>query len=395
MRPTGYIRMRSKGTFELSYNLGNDPLTGKRKRIALSFKGTKQQAEKELRRILRTLDTGEYVEPTSIKTGDFLAQWRDAVRNQVSPKTHERYAQIVDHYLIPRFGACPLMKLSPMAIQQVYIDLETKGSFINKERGLSPKTRLDIHRIFKLALKHAVRMRLITFNPADNVKAPRIVRASIDTLTVEQSADLLEAVRNKPLYWPVLLALATGMRRGEIAALRWKNVDFDNKTIRVVESVEQTKAGTRFKSPKTNRTRAILLPEYAVEELRRHKELQTERLARLNIVHTSETLVCARYDGKLLWPSSLTHEFMKLYKKRPDLPRIRFHDLRHSHATQLLAAGIHPKIAQERLGHSTISTTLDLYSHATDTMQDEAAFRLDSAYRDAFKPRTYMPPKPS
>lgn len=393
MRPTGYIRMRSKGTFELSYNLGTDPLTGKRKRIALSFKGTKQQAEKELRRILRTLDTGEYVEPTSIKTGDFLAQWRDAVRNQVSPKTHERYAQIVDHYLIPRFGACPLVKLSPMAIQQVYIDLETKGSFINKERGLSPKTRLDIHRIFKLALKHAVRMRLITFNPADNIKAPRIVRASIDTLTVEQSADLLEAVRNKPLYWPVLLALATGMRRGEIVALRWKNVDFDNKTIRVVESIEQTKAGTRFKSPKTNRTRAILLPEYAVEELRRHKELQTERLARLNIVHTSETLVCARYDGKLLWPSSLTHEFMKLYKKRPDLPRIRFHDLRHSHATQLLAAGIHPKIAQERLGHSTISTTLDLYSHATDTMQDEAAAKLNAAFKAAALRRASDTPK--
>lgn len=143
--------------------------------------------------------------------------------------------------------------------------------------------------------------------------------------------------------------------------------------------------GGRSKSPKTNRTRAILLPEYAVEELRRHKELQAERLARLNIVHTSETLVCSRYDGKLLWPSSLTHEFVKLYKKRPDLPRIRFHDLRHSHATQLLAAGIHPKIAQERLGHSTISTTLDLYSHVTDTMQDEAATKLDAAYRAVIK----------
>lgn len=391
MRPTGSIRMRSNGIYEIAYNLGNDPLTGQRKRTYVRFKGTRQQAEKELRRILRTLDTGEYVEPTSIRTGEFLAQWRDAVRNQVSPKTHERYAQIVDHYLIPRFGACPLVKLSPIAIQQVYIDLETKGSYLNKNKGLSPKTRLDIHRIFKLALKHAVRMRLITFNPADNVKAPRVVRTSIDTLTVEQSADLLEAVRNKPLYWPVLLALATGMRRGEILALRWKNVDFEKKTVRVVESIEQTKAGTRFKSPKTNRTRAILLPDYAIQELRRHKELQTENLAHLKIEHTPETLVCARYDGELLWPSSLTHEFMKLYKKRPDLPRIRFHDLRHSHATQLLAAGIHPKIAQERLGHSTISTTLDLYSHVTDTMQDEAAARLDSVYKETIKKKNLLP----
>ncbi len=395
MRPTGTIRSRSNGIFQLIYSLGNDPLTGKRKRVFLTFKGTRQQAERELRRILRTLDTGEYVEPSAIKTGDFLAQWRDAVRNQVSPKTHERYAQIVDHYLIPRFGACPLVKLSPIAIQQVYLDLEFKGSYLNKEKGLSPKSRLDIHRVFKLALKHAVRMRLITFNPVENVKAPRVVRTSIDTLTVEQSADLLEAIRNKPVYWPVLLALATGMRRGEILALRWKNVDFEKKTVRVVESIEQTKAGTRFKSPKTNRTRAVLLPEYAVEELLRHKEIQAEKFSRLNIEHTPETLVCTRYDGKQIWPSSLSHEFFKIFLKRHDLPRIRFHDLRHSHATQLLAAGIHPKIAQERLGHSTITTTLDLYSHATDTMQDEAAAKLDSAFRSAVRSRDFLTLKPS
>lgn len=394
MRPTGNIRPRSKGCFQIRYNLGTDMLTGKRKRVYVNFKGTRQEAEKELRRILRTIDTGEYVEPTAIKTGEFLTQWRDAVGNQVGPKTHERYAQIVDHYLIPRFGACPLIKLSPMAIQQVYIELETKGRYSNKEKGLSPKTRLDIHRIFKLALKHAVRMRLITFNPADNVKAPRVVRSSIDTLTVEQSAELLEAVRNKPLYWPVLLALATGMRRGEILALRWKNVDFDKKTVRVVESIEQTKKGTRFKTPKTNKTRAIILPDYALNELRRHKEIQTEKLVRLNIDHTPDTLVCARYDGEPLWPSSLTHEFIKLFQKRPDLPRVRFHDLRHSHATQLLASGIHPKIAQERLGHSTISTTLDLYSHVTDTMQDEAAAKLDSAYRSVIKTKPILAPKP-
>ena len=180
------------------------------------------------------------------------------------------------------------------------------------------------------------------------------------------------------------------MRRGEILALRWKNVDFEKKTIRIVESLEQTKKGIRFKAPKTNRTRAVLLPEFSVEKLVQHKAKQAEALAELKIIQTPESLVCAAYDGEPTWPSSVTHEFTKAILKLPHLPRVRFHDLRHSHATQLLTAGIHPKIAQERLGHSTISTTLDLYSHVTDTMQDEAAEKIDTAFRAAIK---LKPPK--
>jgi integrase len=177
------------------------------------------------------------------------------------------------------------------------------------------------------------------------------------------------------------------MRRGEILALRWKNTDFDKKTVRVVESLEQTKKGIRFKAPKTERTRAVILPDYAVEELRRWKEEQREELSKLNIDQTTETLVCTARDGETLWPSSASHEFDKAIKKLPELPRVRFHDLRHSHATQLLTAGVHPKIAQERLGHSTITTTLDLYSHVTDTMQDDAAAKLDAAFRLIMKRR--------
>jgi hypothetical protein len=183
------------------------------------------------------------------------------------------------------------------------------------------------------------------------------------------------------------------MRRGEILALRWKNVDLKNKTVRVVESLEQTKKGIRFKAPKTERTRAIILPNYAVEELIALKEKQIKELTELNIPHTHDTLVCCRYDGEPIWPTSVTHEFIKAIIKLPALPRVRFHDLRHSHATKLLAAGIHPKIAQERLGHSTIATTLDLYSHVTDTMQDDAAAKLDTALRSAIKPISPKPPQ--
>ena len=171
------------------------------------------------------------------------------------------------------------------------------------------------------------------------------------------------------------------MRRGEILALRWKNVELERGSLRVMESLEQTKAGIRFKAPKTDWTRAITLPAFVIDELRRLKREQAETLLRLGIRQSGETLVCSREDGKPKQPGSVTGEFTRLTRKIRDLPRIRFHDLRHSHATQLLADGVHPKIAQERLGHSSITTTMDLYSHVTDTMQADAAARLDAAFR--------------
>jgi integrase len=203
------------------------------------------------------------------------------------------------------------------------------------------------------------------------------------TLTAEQSALLLDAVRHSHVYWPVLIALATGARRGETLALRWKNVDLDRGTVRIVESLEQTRSGLRFKAPKTEKARAISLLAFVVNELRRLKLEQAEELLRVGVRQSSDTLVCARRDGEPLQPQSLTHEFPRFLARLKDFPRVRFHDLRHSHATQLLLAGVHPKVAQERLGHSTISTTLDLYSHVTATMQEDAASRLDAAFEGA------------
>ena len=157
-----------------------------------------------------------------------------------------------------------------------------------------------------------------------------------------------------------------------------------------MQSLEQTKNGLRFKDTKTSKVRAIVLPAYAVEELRRLKRQQAEELLKLGIRQTGETLVCCRADGEPLQPRSLTHQFAILRNSMKGLPRLRFHDTRHTHATQLLADGVHPKVAQERLGHSTITTTIDLYSHVTDTMQADAAAGLDAAYQTA-KTRAKIP----
>ena len=153
--------------------------------------------------------------------------------------------------------------------------------------------------------------------------------------------------------------------------------------MRVVESLEQTKARLRVKAPKSEKARAVSLPVFAIDELRRLKREQAEHLLRLGVRQDFDTLLCARADGAPIQPRSLTHEFTRLINRTKDIPRVRFHDLRHSHATQLLLAGVDPKVAQERLGHSTIGVTLDLYSHVTATMQEDAAARIDAAFRSA------------
>jgi integrase len=303
---------------------------------------------------------------------EWLELWLAACRAEVSPKTHERYAEIVRCYLVPALGSIRLQRLTPSDIQRGYAGFT---------RTPSPRTRRHIHRILKSALARAVEQRALPRNPADALKRlPKVEPKPITVLTVEQSTHLLKAINHTNVYWPVLIALATGMRRGEIVALRWKNVDLEQGLVRVVGSLEQTrKGGLRFKATKTEKARAVTLPRFAAEELRRWKREQAEGLLALGVRQGGESLVCARLDGQPKKPDSLTNEFLCLVRKA-GIPRVRFHDLRHSHATQLLASGVHPKIVQERLGHSTITLTLDLYSHVSETMQSDAAAKLDQAY---------------
>jgi integrase len=372
MRPRGTIKSRSPGSYRIRYSLARDPVSGRRRFGTATVRGTRKEAEQELVRLLRTIDTGEHVDPSRVTLREWLELWIASTRLEVSPKTHERYAEIVRCYLIPALGGIRLQRLTTSDIAKGYAGFT---------RSPSPRTRRHIHGILKSALARAVEQQAIARNPADALKRlPKVERQPITTLTVEQSTRLLLAIKHTNVYWPVLIALATGMRRGEIVALRWKNVDLDQGMVRVVGSLEQTRAGgIRFKATKTDKARAVTLPKFAVEELRRWKRDQAEGLLALGVRQGGESLVCARLDGEPKKPDSLTNEFLHLIRKA-GYPKLRFHDLRHSHATQLLGSGVHPKIVQERLGHSTITLTLDLYSHVSETMQSDAAVRLDAAY---------------
>jgi integrase len=381
MRRDGHIRQRSPGSWEIKYSVGG------REYRYLTVRGTLRDAKAALREKLESLRLGTHVDPNRLTLAQWLEQWLATVRQEVSPKTHERYGELVRGYLIPALGPTLLAKLSPVQIQTAFNDWAIGGRRDGKPGGLAARTRHHLHRLLKTALARAVDDQVLARNPLRK-GGPKVERKAMTILTPEQAQALLGGLRHTRVYWPTLLALATGMRRGEILALRWHCVDFDHRLVRVTESLEETrptagKATLRFKSTKSGRSRPVTLPRFAVEELMRHKREQAEQLLALGVRQTGETLVCPREDGAPMVPESLTHEFTRLVARIPALPRVTFQGLRHTHASHLLKAKEHPKVVQERLGHSTIAITMDLYSHLMDGMETGAAERIDEVFAGA------------
>jgi integrase len=245
-----------------------------------------------------------------------------------------------------------------------------------------------MHVILKASMRQAVRWQILARNPVDAVDPPRIERATMTTYDLAQTADLIDATRGTRMMITVVLAVLCGLRRGEIAALRWRNINLSAAQLAVTESAEQTKAGVRYKKPKSGKGRTVALSARVVNELRNHRVQQAQELLLLGVPLTDDAFVVAQADGSPLQPRTITHQWHQLLANTKTLPRIRFHDLRHAHATHMLSSGVHPKIASERLGHSKVGITMDLYSHVMPGMQEDAAARVDRDLEDVIKKRT-------
>jgi integrase len=374
----GHIRERSPGHWAVIVDV-KDPQTGKRKRRWHSFVGSKRQAQVECARLLTELNAGTGITPNKTPLAKYLEQWLGHIRASVSPRTAERYGEIIAKYLVPALGDVILAKLTPMDVSTAYDRIRTSRK---KGRGdLSPRMICHCHRVLSAALRQAVRWRLLQFNPAADVKPPKIERHKLTTYSFAQAAAALEALRGSWLHVPALLGLMCGMRRGEIAALRWGAVDLDKGRLMVMQSAEQTRAGVRFKEPKSGQSRAIALSPVVVAELRAHRVHQMEMHLRLGMRMNVESFVVARADGVPYAPDTISNEWRRVPLN--GLPRVRFHDLRHTHASHMLASGVHPKIASERLGHSRVGITLDLYSHVVEGLQEDAVARVDAAMAKA------------
>jgi integrase len=281
---------------------------------------------------------------------------------------------------MPALGHHVLPKLRPLHIQEFYANALAKGRK-NGNGGLSPQTVLHFHRILHKALTQAVRWQLLARNPATAVEPPRPQREQMRALDEKETATLIKSLAGNQLYLPTVLAVAGGLRRGEILALRWQDVDLGNGRAVICRSLEQTKDGLRFKSPKTERgRRTVVLPGFAQEALRSHKVQQAAKRLATGPAYSDHDLICARPDGTP-WPPDALSTAFAAFVRASDLVHFRFHDLRHTHATQLLRHGVHPKIVSERLGHSNIAITLDTYSHVLPGMQEDAIAAFDASLR--------------
>ncbi len=318
----GHIRERSPGHWAIILDL-RDPATGKRRRKWHKFAGTKRKAQDECARLISELNGGLYLEPAKITVGQFLDRWLEHIKPLVSPRTHERYGELVTKNLKPLVGAVLLIKLRPMQVSQAYAKALSDGRRDGKG-GLAPSTVRYLHVILKSAIGQAVRWQILARNPLDAVDPPKIERSAMRTYDLAQTADLIHATRGTRMTITVILAVLCGLRRGEIAALRWRNVNLGSAQLAVTESAEQTAAGVRYKKPKSGKGRTVALSARVVNELRSHRVQQVQELLMLGVPPTDDTFVIAQADGSPLQPRTITHQWYLLLANNKALPRIRF-----------------------------------------------------------------------
>jgi integrase len=358
-------------TYSVVLDLGRGP-DGKRVRRWHSGYRTKKDAERARTELLAQVDHGSYVEPSRMTVAVFLReQWLPGLTGKVRPTTLDGYQRTVERYVVPAVGGVLLQRLTPAHLNGLYGRLQADGG--RNGRPLSPRTVLAVHVAISKALGDAARWGLVVRNVAQLADPPKPGRHDMQTWSAAELRAFLEHVAGDRLYAAWLLAASTGMRRGEILGLRWADVDLDRARVSVRQTLVVANYRVVVSQPKTNRgRRSIALDPRTVAALRAWRTAQVaERLA-WGPSWTDSGLVFTREDGSLIHPHRLSTWFSRLVKAA-GLPPIRFHDLRHTHASLALAAGVSTKVVSERLGHATSSFTADTYMHVTPALEEQAA----------------------
>lgn len=364
----GAVYQRKDGRWVGAITLGYE---GERRKRRVFYGRNKQEVREKVRAAQRKLDEGSTLPSDRLKLGAYLQQWLKAVKPSLRPNTFRRYEQYVHLHITPKLGRMPLTKLTAGDLQALYAD--------RLDAGLSPTTVRHLHMLVHKALSQAMRWNLCTWNVADLVDAPRRGRQEMGTLNAEQAQALIAAAAGERLGAAIILAVTTGMRRGEILGLHWRDVDLEHGSAYVRTSLQWVKGGPVFAEPKTAKSRRqVVLTRVAVEALRAHRLAQTEERLRRGAVWQDQDLVFANEIGGPVEPHNFIRRTVKRTLKAAGLPSIRFHDLRHTAATLLLGQGVHPKLVSEMLGHADIGTTLNLYSHVTPAMHGQAAAAMDA-----------------
>jgi integrase len=361
--------LRCPHAWSVVVEVGTDPTTGKRRQRWVTVQGSKADAERVRTELLHSVDTGAITATAdaSERFGAYATRWLDHASTRVRAQTLRRYRSLIHHHVTPVIGTVKLRDLRPAHVQRV-IDAMLKAE-------QSPRSTVQAYRVVHAALRQAVRWQIIGTNPADGVQPPRPARPTLSMPDADTTKKILETAAGTPLEVPVTLAALTGLRRGELLALRWSDIDGD--VARITGSLQRDGGKLVRLDPKTDRARRVVaLPQRLIELLARHRIEQTERRLRLGVDWANNDLICERGDGGPIDPDSLSHAFARLATSAR-APGVRLHDLRHGYATALLRGGVHPKVASEALGHSSTAFTMDTYSHLLPSMQRAAAEAID------------------
>lgn len=376
----GHIAKKGNRYYAVVYE-GVDAATGKPRHRWHAAGETRKGAEKILGDLVKRMHDGDYRSPDKTTLGEYLLErWLPSKRTRVKHSTSAAYESNIRLHINPYIGLIPLQKLQPEDLDELYVKLLTEGKRNGAGGGLSAKTVRNVHATIQSALSDATRNGTVFRNVADIADPPSISRSgrSMNVWTSEQLRTFLQAIADHELYPLYFLAATTGMRRGEIAGLRWRNVDLDAARLTVnqqIVSVEYELIEDDLKTASSRRT--IDLDEQTITMLKRHRRHQLEQRMATGR-RGDDGFVFAKPDGSAVHPDLISQTFQR-FMAQTDLPKIRLHDLRHTHATILLQQNVHPKVVSERLGHSSIAFTMTVYQHVMPGMQAEAAATFGAA----------------
>jgi integrase len=378
---SGHIRKRGRNSFELKYEV--DRADGQRQTRYRSFKGTRRQAQDELARLLVQVADGGHVNPSKVTVAEYLRsrleRWR--AMGTISAKPAERYQQLIRNQIEPFIGAKLLQKLTTQEVEAWHAKLLTAGRH-DGTGGVSTRTIRDVHRILGKALREALQHGLVLRNVCAVQRPPKVESEEMHILAPEQVAGFAALLDGHEFAAPAVTALFTGMRRGEVLGLRWRNVDLAAKLIKVRESLEETTAeGMQFKAPKTKASiRDIKLPDTVVETLQAQRKRLLERRMQLGLGKLADSdLVFPDWEGSPQRPDSFSARWTEL-SKRLKLG-VSFHELRHTHASQLIDAGVDVVTISKRLGHASPTITLSTYAHLFRKDDGKAADAINAALK--------------
>lgn len=360
----GYVRKRGSN-WSFTVDVGKDPITGKRKQKTKSGFKTKKEAESALNDYVYQINRGTLINPKEMTVRDFALEWYESTKFKLRETTAEQYMGRINNWIIPNLGQYKLLELKPIHVQ----------AFSRKLlESLEQSTANKVIAIAKMIVTHAVNLELIYKNPFTTASAIKNPKRKVKTWSFQELDKFLNIAQKHSKYYDVFFVAAyTGMRKGEILGLRKTDIDFANGKIFIKQNITETKKGLQVSDLKTSSSyRQVAIDTLVASILKERIKKNNELKLKTGSLYQDHGLVFCHEDGTPYRPTSMNRPFKRMIEMS-GVPQIRFHDLRHTHATLLLEMKVNPKIVADRLGHSSVKITLDTYSHASLEIQSEVA----------------------